>query len=636
MSQSFHRLLTRQLRAAGANISEAPHDTSILLNLVSSAYETADQDRRRTDRASRLMAEELEEVVSSLEQQNLRFAAALDNMSHGLCMLDEQGNLLVCNGRLIEMLGLDDPKAGTPMAILLRDSVTLRNPSDSHAVSLVLRNHERLVAGANHETLLQALPDGRTLCIMHAPMDDGGCVQTFEDITARLAAEQQVRKLALHDALTGLPNRTLFRERMETAVAGATERAEQIALLCLDLDRFKDVNDTLGHAAGDELLQIFVKRISRYPRATDTFARLGGDEFAIILHGIKVPADAATLAQRLIAAVAPVFYLGEDEVHVGVSIGIVLFGADRSHDESARLLRCADLALYRAKAEGRNRFHFFESDMEVRLLARKSLERDLRLALDRDELYLQYQPQFDIKSGVMCGVEALIRWRHPVHGEIAPSAFITIAEESDVILPLGEWVLNRACVQARVWPDITIAVNLSPVQVRHKQLPDMVERILAETGLPASRLELEVTEGVLLRDGGATLPSLRRLAAHGVKIAMDDFGTGYSSLAYLLRFPFSKLKIDRCFIIGLEGDSSSAAIVQAILALGRGLGMRVTAEGIETERQFDLLTRAGCDEGQGYWLARPMSAACVTQMLACGPMSTQMGVWRSANKLAVT
>jgi diguanylate cyclase (GGDEF)-like protein/PAS domain S-box-containing protein len=629
MTGQVHHLLARQMQAACADRGAAPSEISKLLELVSSAYEAADQERRRADRASRLMAEELDAVVSSLQRQNLRFAAALDNMSHGICMLDEHGNLLVCNNRLVEMFGLQDPKPGTPMEALLRESLTLRHPSDPQAASLVLRNHERLVAGATHETLFQALPDGRTLCVTHAPMDDGGCVQTFEDITARLAAEQQAHKLALHDALTGLPNRTLFRERMETAVTAATERGEKIALLCLDLDHFKDVNDTLGHAAGDELLQIFVKRISRYLRATDTFARLGGDEFAIILHGVAVPADAAVLAQRVIAAVAPAFHVGGDEVHVGVSIGIVLFGAAAAHDEPARLLRCGDLALYRAKAEGRNRFHFFESDMEVRLRARKSLERDLRLALGRDELYLQYQPQFDIKSGIMCGVEALIRWRHPVHGEIAPSAFITIAEESSLIMPLGDWVLNRACAQAKLWPDLTIAVNLSPVQVRHKQFPHMVERILAKTGLPAVRLELEITEGVLLRDGGATLPSLRRLAGHGVKIAMDDFGTGYSSLAYLLRFPFTKLKIDRCFITGLEGDSSSAAIVQAILALGRGLNMRVTAEGIETERQFDLLSRAGCDEAQGYWLAKPMSALSISKILACGPMRTQLGVWRA-------
>jgi diguanylate cyclase (GGDEF)-like protein len=630
MSQKLHALLVRQLRAAGVANLDMPANLSTLLGLVSSAYAEADTDRRRTDRAMSLMAEEIDDVVASLEQQNQRFAAALDNMSHGLCMLDEQGRLLVCNGRLIDMFGLGDPKPGTPMVALLRDSAALRDPADPHAASLVLRNHERLVAQAAHQTLRQPLPDGRTLSLVHAPMDNGGCVQTFEDITARLAAENQVRLLALHDALTGLPNRTLLRERLDIALFAAKERGEQIALLCLDLDHFKDVNDTLGHAAGDLLLQEFVQRISRYLRATDTFARMGGDEFAILLQGIENPAAAASLAQRVITAVAKPFQLERDEVHVGISIGIVLHRPEAGQDEPARLLRCADLALYRAKAEGRNRFQFFENDMDIRLRARKSLERDLRVALDRDEFFLHYQPQFDMATGAMCGVEALIRWQHPVQGLIAPGAFIPIAEETGLIQPIGDWVLGRACSQAKAWPDLTMAVNLSPVQVRHKLLPDTILRVLSKTGLPASRLELEVTEGVLLRDSGATLPSLRRLAAHGVKIAMDDFGKGYSSLAYLLRFPFTKLKIDKCFIAALEDNGGSAAIVQAVLALGRGLGMRVTAEGIETERQFAMLTSVGCDEGQGFFLARPMSAESVTQLLARGPLRSNDSAWRNA------
>jgi diguanylate cyclase (GGDEF)-like protein len=420
--------------------------------------------------------------------------------------------------------------------------------------------------------------------------------------------------LASHDALTGLPNRVLFQDRLEQAFAQAERNQGALSVLCVDLDHFKDVNDTLGHAAGDRLLQQAAARLEKCLRKSDTLARLGGDEFAIIQGDKPQPEGAASLAQRIVDALAGPFDLEGREVVVGSSVGIALSSTDTPLDPG-HMLRHADLALYQAKEEGRGAFRFFEEEMNVQLQARKALEQELRRALAEDQFELHYQPQVELDGGRIIGVEALVRWNHPHRGQVSPADFIPLAEETGLIVPLGEWVLRTACRQAVAWPPLKMAVNLSPAQFRQSDLVDVVARVLEETGLEPRRLELEITEGILLRDTEATVRTLLAIKELGVRVAMDDFGTGYSSLSYLHRFPFDKLKIDRSFIRDLDSGENAAAIVRAIVHLGHSLGMTANAEGVETGAQADFLRTEGCEEVQGYHLSPPLPAAELERLL---------------------
>ncbi|MDH3664466.1 MAG: EAL domain-containing protein, partial [Alphaproteobacteria bacterium] len=388
-------------------------------------------------------------------------------------------------------------------------------------------------------------------------------------------ALEEVTYLASHDPLTDLPNRTLFRDRLQQALAQSERLADHVAVICFDLDHFKDVNDTLGHGFGDELLRQVGARIHALMRAGDTFARLGGDEFAIIQLGLDQPDDAANLAQRIIDNVAQPFDLMGHEAVIGCSIGIAV-DPDGQTDPD-HLLRNADLALYRAKAEGRSIYRFYEEDMNVRLQQRKALETELRQALAQGEFEVYYQPQIGLEDERVAGVEALIRWHHPARGMITPADFIPLAEETGIVIPITEWVLRRACLDARDWSDLGVAVNLSPVVFKHQDLVGMISAILDETGFDPRRLELEITETSLLLDAERALAILIELKALGIRVAMDDFGTGYSSLSYLQRFPFDKIKIDRSFIAKLTSDSDAVAIVEAVISLGRSLGMATTA-----------------------------------------------------------
>ncbi|MDO9711855.1 bifunctional diguanylate cyclase/phosphodiesterase [Paracraurococcus lichenis] len=433
------------------------------------------------------------------------------------------------------------------------------------------------------------------------------------DITERREAEARIAHLAQHDVLTGLPNRSLFRDRLDAAIARA-QRGEGFAVFCLDLDRFKEVNDTLGHPIGDALLRAVTARLQHELRETDTLARLGGDEFAIIEADVDRPGDATALADRLVAAIRKPFELDDHQVVVGTSIGIAVAPQDGLDPDT--LLKGADMALYRAKADGRGRWRFFEAEMDARMQLRRGLEMDLRRALVLNEFELFYQPIMDVASRRVSGFEALIRWRHPERGLVPPDAFIPLAEEIGLIVPLGEWVLVQACRQAVSWPGAPkVAVNLSPVQFASRGLVDAVAAALEASGLEAGRLELEITETVMLQDTEATLATLHRLKALGVRIAMDDFGTGYSSLGYLQRFPFDKVKIDRSFTRGLEQSRQSNAIVRAVTDLCAGLEMTTTAEGVETEEQFAALLRKGCQEAQGYLFSKPRPAAEVPGLL---------------------
>ena len=429
-------------------------------------------------------------------------------------------------------------------------------------------------------------------------------------LRALRGALEHVAFLASHDPLTGLPNRVLFQDRLERVLAGRRAGDGPAAVLCLDLDRFKDVNDTLGHAAGDLLLRRVTQRLESCIRRSDTLARLGGDEFAILRPG-EVRLDATeALARRIVALLAEPVDLDGQEVLVGASVGIAL--ADGG--DPGQLLQNADLALYRAKAEGRGTFRFFEEEMNLRLRERRALEHDLRRGLADRQFHLHYQPQVDLVGMRMVGVEALLRWSHPERGEVPPASFIPLAEETGLILPLGEWVLRTACARACAWPSLRLAINLSPAQFRQPGLAELVARVLQETGFEPGRLELEITEGVLLNDTDATLATLAALRALGVRIAMDDFGTGYSSLAYLRRFPFDKIKIDRSFVAHL-GAPDADAIVRTIISLGRTLGMRANAEGVETAEQAARLRAEGCEEVQGYHFGRPLPPAVIDGLM---------------------
>ena len=512
---------------------------------------------------------------------------ALNALPHGISILDAHGRLTFCND------------------LFLRFFAPLGAGDDSN---LALLDHARMMASCQPATLRHRLAGGRTLNITHTPLDTGGSVQLYEDVTERLTEEARIRHRSEHDDLTGLTNRALFRKNFAEAVSASGSTREGGALLTLDVDSFKGINDTLGHAVGDRLLQGVAIRIKRCLRKTDIFARLGGDEFGIALTRISSSDDALYLANRINAAMEHPFRLDGHQIYAGVSIGIALFGIGEASDQPAELLRYADIAMYRAKVESKNGCRFFEKRMDTQLRERKALERDLVAAMELDQFSLQYQPQIDLSRGEICGVEALLRWQHPDRGAVPPGVFIEVAEEIGLIVPLGEWVLRTACLQAKAWAGLDVAVNVSPIQLRHPAFSEMLDRVLDETGLPPHRLEIEITEGVLLNKTDKVTSTLRQLVARDIKIALDDFGTGYSNLAYLQQFPWSKLKIDRSFVMGLESESGSAAIVNSVLALGKGLGVRVIAEGVETKHQLELLRDAECNEGQGYLLGRPMNA----------------------------
>jgi diguanylate cyclase (GGDEF)-like protein len=419
--------------------------------------------------------------------------------------------------------------------------------------------------------------------------------------------------MAHHDSLTDLANRSLLRQRLGQALAD--EHQGSLAVLYLDLDRFKEINDTLGHGHGDELLKVQAERLRGCVRENDLVARLGGDEFAVVQVGGAQPKDATVLATRLLEEVSKPIEINGQQMAVGTSIGIALAPTDGTHVD--QLLRNADLALYRAKGDGRGTYRFFEPEMDRRMQARRKLESDLRTALERSEFELHYQPLVNLDLNEIVGLEALLRWSHPERGKVSPGEFIPLAEETGLIVPIGEWVLRQACREAAAWPDhIRVAVNVSAAQVKNAGLANSVVSALAASGLAPGRLEIEITESVMLQDGEITYAVLRRLHDLGVRIALDDFGTGYSSLSNLRRFPFDKIKIDRSFIADLAGGSEDAiAVVRSVARLGVSLGMTTTAEGVETKDQLDLVRAEGCTEMQGYYVSPPLPAAEIAQML---------------------
>jgi diguanylate cyclase (GGDEF)-like protein len=463
-------------------------------------------------------------------------------------------------------------------------------------------------------THFQELSQGRVVAIAHQPTVDGGWVATYEDVTERRQAEARIVFMARHDSLTRLPNRVQLAEQIDQAVA-QLGRGTGFAVLCLDLDDFKKINDTLGHPVGDEVLRMVGERLLGCVREVDTVARLGGDEFAVLQSEVHQPEQIIVLARRIVEVVSAPYEIGTHRLVLGVSIGIAVAPSDGAACDT--LLKNADVALYRAKADGRGTWRFFEAEMDARLQARRKLELDLRDALANDELELYYQPLYNLKKERVCGFEALLRWQNPARGMVMPAEFIHVAEEIGLIVSMGEWALHRACADASNWPaDIKVAVNVSPVQFKDGRLVQIVSDALTASGLSPDRLELEITESVLLTSGPATLATLYALRKLGVHISMDDFGTGYSSLSYLRSFPFDKIKIDQSFVRDLGSADSSGLIVSAVIGLCSSMGMLTTAEGVETEEQLAWLRNEKCDEAQGYLFSRPVPQLKIPGLIA--------------------
>ncbi|TAY98627.1 EAL domain-containing protein [Rhizobium leguminosarum] len=547
----------------------------------------------------------------SLAEQRGLFDTALDNMPHGLCMFDADKNLMLCNAAYARLYCLPEhlTRSGTPLQHILDYRETLGN-APAHRESYFDVVVEAALKGSTASQNI-ALMDGRVVKISHKPMENGGYVAAHEDVTEAVRAEEQIRYMASHDPLTGLPNRTLLRERIdrELALDGKTS-----AVLCLDLDHFKEVNDTLGHAVGDLLLKAVAERLTDCLHEGDSIARLGGDEFVVFQADIPSREHASSLAQRIIDVVRKVFIIDGKPIRIGVSIGIAI--APDDGDVADSILRRADTALYKAKSNGRGTLCFFESAMDANRQERRKLELDLQQALENSQFEIYYQPQVDAASEQVVGFEALLRWHHPERGLVSPAEFIPLAEETGLIVPIGEWVLRQACRDAAGWPaDIGVAVNLSPLQFRSQTLAHTVVSALSDAELPAFRLELEITESVLLTDNETTLATLHHIRGLGVRIAMDDFGTGYSSLSYLRLFPFDKIKIDQSFIRELGTSKDCAAIVKAVVDLGVSLGITTTAEGVETKDQLSRVREQGCGEIQGYLFGKPLPLSSVHELI---------------------
>lgn len=556
---------------------------------------------------------ERRQALRLLEQQKRQLDTALENMSQGLCMFDAEGRITLFNERFAKLMSVP--------AKFLHGNTLLDLVRRRHEEGNLVGDPEEFFATVindmreGRQTLrIRELPSGQTLRIVDQPMPGGGWVATVEDITEIRKAEAEVLRLARHDPLTDLPNRTLFKEHMENALA-RVERGEQIAVLCLDLDHFKDVNDSLGHPIGDQLLIAVGQRLRDCLRDTDTVARLGGDEFAIIQAGLhNQVSDAEMFASRLIDIISAPYQLSGHEVVAGVSIGLSVSPADGC--DADQLLRNADMALYRAKADGRGTYRFFESEMDARAQARRALELDLRAAIIKGEFEPYFQPICDAVSHEITCFEALLRWNHPTRGLVPPMSFVPLAEENGLIIPIGEWILRRACAEAATWSrPVRVAVNLSPVQFKSRNLVPAVVSALSSSGLPPERLELEITESVLLDNNETNMKTLHTLRDLGVKISMDDFGTGYCSLSYLRSFPFDKIKIDQSFIREIAARDDSMAIVRAVTGIGKTLGIVTTAEGVETEEQLAFVRSEGCTEVQGYLFSVPLPAGEVETML---------------------
>ena len=592
--------------------------------LVSAFNEMLDQIERR-DQELRQYREHLEEQVTArtaeLSQAEEKYRAIFEDAVVGIFQITPEGRPLSINRALAQMYGYDSPEqflAGVP-----------------NLVDQLFVNRERMkelkrrldAEGVVRSAELEAYDKDRTkkwvLVNLRAVRGADGNILlyegTVEDVTDRKVAEERVQFLAYYDALTGLHNRAFLRQVLAKALASTRRQDQKTAVLFLDLDRFKIINDSLGHSFGDLLLQQVAERLKRCVREEDTVARVGGDEFLIVLAALESVTEATIAADRILNGIAAEFLIEDQRLNVTCSIGVSIFPEHGMDGET--LIKNADAAMYCAKEKGRNTFQFFTEDMNIQVVERLTLENSLRLALERKELFLVYQPQMEIASGMIVGVEALLRWQHPERGLVPPDKFIRVAESSGLIMPIGEWVLREACSQVREWQDagllvVPVAVNVSAVQFRQGDFLTVIKKILSETGLSPEYLELELTESTLLSNVNVIFPMLEELRTMGLKLAIDDFGTGYSSLSYLRQFPVSKLKIDRSFVQDVVLNSDDAAITAAIISMAKGLNLKVIAEGVETGAQMAFLRAHQCDQIQGYYFSRPLTADKIAEKLA--------------------
>ena len=567
--------------------------------------------------AERLRRTLLDTVVASRDISLLanRFDTALNNMPHGLCMFDAARRIVVANQKLNELLGLPadyELKGASPRELIARivDAGLISRINADLAVA----DLEARLAGGGKDEISAEMQDGRTLELTVQPMESGGMVLLVEDITERRAAQARINHLARFDALTGLPNRTILRSRMDEALAQCGS-SNMCAVHFIDLDQFKQVNDTLGHTRGDLLLVAVADRLRTTVRQSDVIARFGGDEFVVLQTSIKAVDDVSALAARMLRAVHGTYELDGHVAMVSASSGISI--APRNGTDADQLLRNADMALYRAKAERRGTWRWFEPEMEADAQARRNLELDLRLATENEAFELYYQPLFDLRTRRIVACEALLRWPHRDRGMVSPADFIPVAEEMGLIVEIGNQVLRKACLECGRWPDdVRVAVNLSSIQFSRSNIPALVRETLTATNLPARRLEIEITETTLLQDTRRTRAELRQLEALGVSISLDDFGTGYSSLSYLHSFPLHKVKIDQTFLRDLGNNERQLTLLRGMARLSAELGLRVTVEGVETEEQLALIAaEESVDEIQGFLLGRPLPAAEIRTLL---------------------
>lgn len=576
--------------------------------------------------------------AETLFEEQERAQVTLNSIGDAVISTDVGGRVTYLNAAAQNITGWSLEEAvGRPLEDVFRIAdATTRETAQNPMTLAILEN--KTVALTSNCVLIRRDDTEAAIEDSAAPIHDRrghvtGAVMVFRDVSMARALSLKMAHLAQHDSLTDLPNRVLLNDRLTQALALAHRKEQRLALLFLDLDRFKSINDSLGHAIGDRLLQSVAERLLTCVRSSDTVSRQGGDEFIILLPEVTRPADAAVTAEKILLALSTPHRIDRQDLHLAASIGIVTYPNDGT--EAKTLLKHADLAMYRAKDSGRNTYRFFEPDMNGYTADRQSLESGLHRAIERHEFVLHYQPIVSLDSGQLIGVEALIRWRHPQRGLVSPAQFVPIAEESGFITAIGRWVLHEACRQSRAWraaglPPMRVAINISTVELRDKAFVESVGGILEEHGLLPRDLELELTETFLMRDSNSTAAVLQSLSDLGVRIALDDFGTGYSSLSHLKRFPIDTLKIDQSFVRNLPTDADDASIVDAVIGMGKGLQIRVVAEGVETREQLAFLRKRGCPEGQGYYFGRPVSAREFTQLLRRSATNSRVPDGRAA------
>jgi diguanylate cyclase (GGDEF)-like protein/PAS domain S-box-containing protein len=564
-------------------------------------------------------------ALEAVRVENELATTTLNLIGEGILRTDADGNVTYLNRFAEKMTGWSRAEArGRPFADVLRliDNISGASLDDAVAIALQADKTASGMTSSINCTLVRR--DGEEfalesrVAIIHD--QDGnavGAVVAFRDVSAARVASLEMSRVAQHDVLTNLPNRALFNDRLSQAISLAERQSKQLAVLFVDLDQFKRINDSLGHSVGDRLLRSVARRLVACVRRTDTVSRLGGDEFLILLSQIEHSEDAAITARKILRAVAAPHVIDSKSLDVNVSIGGSTYPADAQNAET--LVSYADVAMYEAKQQGRNSYQFFRTDMRARMATRVALERDLRCALGRNEFTLHYQPKVNFQTGQCTGMEALLRWQHPERGLLSAATFVPIAEECGLIVAIGQWVLLEACRQARAWSNlglkvVPVAVNVSAVEFRARDFLSGIRAVLIATGLDPQDLELELTEGVLMQDAESAVVTLLALKAMGIKLAVDDFGTGFSSFTYLRRFPVDTLKVDKSFVHEITEDSDGTTIVNAMINIGKSLKHRVVAEGVETRSQLDFLQRHGCDEGQGYYFSHPVTAEQVEKM----------------------